>query len=250
MARMKKQNFTGLFVGLCLCAAPLISQAQIKIMPFGDSVTSRGASPESSYRYWLWKDLTDAGFTDQQFVFIGNQNGVSDGAPLNDWPMEAYAGGDGLTSADAAGMAPGLATFDNGPDIVLLDFGSNDISPAGIPLDQTIINLDQTIQAFAAQNPSVIILIAKPTPFAPDPSSSPQDQRIQRREQSQLSGMIGRLAKTETKAGINVIAINQFSGFSVRGDTTDGSHPNVRGEQIIARKYFNALKKIFKKMGV
>jgi hypothetical protein len=131
MAPMKKQNFTGLFVGLCLCAAPLISQAQIKIMPFGDSVTSRGASPESSYRYWLWKDLTDAGFTDQQFVFIGNQNGVSDGAPLNDWPMEAYAGGDGLTSADAAGMAPGLATFDNGPDIVLLDFGSNDISPAG-----------------------------------------------------------------------------------------------------------------------
>jgi len=243
---MKKQNFAGLLIGVCLSVLPLVSEAQVKIMPFGDSVTSRGSAPESSYRYWLWKDLTDAGFNN--FIFIGNQNGVEGDPPANDWPMEAYAGGDGLTSADAASMAPGLATYDGGPDIVLLDFGSNDIVPAGIPLDQTMANLDQVIQAFAAQNPNVIILIAKPTPFLPDPSSSRQDQRIQKREQSQLASMVGRLARTEKRAGINVIAVNQFGGFNVRRNTEDGSHPNVIGEQKIARKYFNVLRPILKRM--
>jgi lysophospholipase L1-like esterase len=246
MTRMKKQNLAGLFVGLCLCAAPLVGEAQVKIMPFGDSVTSRGSAPESSYRYWLWKDLTDAGITN--FTFIGSQNGVSDGAPANSWPDENYEGGDGLTSSDAVGIAPSASTLDGGSDIVLLDFGSNDIAPAGIPLDQTISNLDQVIQTFAAQNSGVIVLIAKPTPFAPDPSSSPQDQRLQRREQSQLASMIGKLAKTEKKAGINVIAVDLFGGFNVKKNTDDGSHPNVIGEQKIAKKYFTVLKGIFKKM--
>jgi|GEM_PF-1403648 len=247
---MKKQNITGLLVGLCVCALPLAGQAQanhVNIMPFGDSVTSRGTTPESSYRYWLWQDLQNAGFSN--IDFIGSQNGVTGGGPpANSWPDEEYEGGEGWTSADALNRAPGAATFDGGPQIVLLDFGSNDISPAGIPLDETISNLDQVIQDFAAQNPSVIILIARPTPFAPDPSSSPQDQQLQRREQAQLAGRIGRLASTERRAGINVIAVNLFGGFSIRNDTTDGAHPNVIGEQKIAARYFQVLRRLLRKM--
>jgi lysophospholipase L1-like esterase len=244
MTRMKKQNLAGLLVGLCLCAAPLVGEAQVKIMPFGDSVTSRGSDPESSYRYWLWQDLINAGFS---VDFIGQSSGVSDGGtPAHTDFDQDYEGGDGLTSSDALNMAPAAASFDGGPDIVLLDFGSNDISPAGIPLDQTINNLDQIIHIFAAQNPNVIILIAKPTPFAPDPSSSKQDQKLQKREQSQLAGMVGKLAKTEKKAGINVIAVGQFGGFNVKKDTQDGSHPNVIGEQKIATRYFKVLKKQLK----
>jgi lysophospholipase L1-like esterase len=244
MARMKKQNFAGLLAVMCLCAAPVVGHAQVKIMPFGDSVTSRGSDPESSYRYWLWKDLTDAGINN--FVFIGNQSGVSDGTPANSWPQENYEGGDGLTSSDALDIAPDAATFDGGSDIVLLDFGSNDISPAGIPLDQTINNLQQVIQTFANQNPNVLVLIAKPTPFAPDPSSSKADQKIQKRQQSQLAGMIGKLARTEKKAGINVIAVDLFGGFNVKKDTVDGAHPDIIGEQKIATKFFKVLKKQLK----
>jgi len=147
---MKKRNLAALIGSGLLSFGCLTSLAQanhVNIMPFGDSVTSRGSSPESSYRYWLWTDLQNAGFNN--FDFIGQQNGVEGGAPANDWPDEEYEGGDGMTSADALNMAPAAATFDGGPDIVLLDFGSNDISPAGIPLDQTINNLQQIIQTFA-----------------------------------------------------------------------------------------------------
>ena len=64
----------------------------------------------------------------------------------------------------------------------------------------------------------------------------------------QLAALVGRVAKTEKKAGVNVIAVNQFGGFNARTDTKDGTHPNVRGEQKIARKYFSALRPILKKM--
>lgn len=250
---MKNRNFAVVIGSALLSLGTLTGLAQanhVNIMPFGDSVTSRGSAPESSYRYWLWTKLQDAGFNN--IDFIGQNNGVEGGAPQNDWPDEEYEGGDGLTSADALNIAPSAATF-TGPngataDIVLLDFGSNDISPAGIPLDQTINNLQQVIQTFANQNPNITILIAQPTPWAPDPSSPPDQQRLQKREQSQLAGMIGRLARTERKAGIHVIAVNQFGGFSVKKDTIDGAHPNVIGEQKIANKYFAVLRKLLRKM--
>lgn len=250
MAGMKRQTLVLLFAGVCLSLGSLAAQAQvnyIKIMPFGDSVTGRGSAPESSYRYWLWKDLTDAGFSN--WTFIGNNNGVSDGGtPANSWPTEQWEGGDGWTSADGLNQAPSAANQNGGPDIVLLDFGSNDISPANIPLDQTEANLEQIIQDFAAQKPNVIVLIAKPTGWAPDPSSSQSDQRLQKREQSQLCGIVGKVAKIEKKAGIDVIAVNQFAGFNVKKDTVDGSHPNVIGEQKIASKYFKVLRKLMKRM--
>jgi len=247
---MKKQNFAGLFVGLCLGAAPLLSHAQanfVTIMPMGDSVTARGDSPESSWRYWLYTMLQNAGFNN--FSFVGNQNGVSDGAPANPNFDQHYEGGgpgnDAWNTEDGLGDAPGAASTT--PTILILDLGSNDIID-GIDPSETEANLEAIIQDFAAANPGIVILIAKPTPYVPDPTASKQGQKLEKRQQSQLAALVGRVAKTEKKAGVNVIAVNQFGGFNARTDTKDGTHPNVRGEQKIARKYFSALRPILKKM--
>lgn len=240
---MKKQNLAGLVLGVCLCAAPLLGSAQVNhvnIMPFGDSVTSDGSSPESSYRYWLWQDLQNAGFTN--IDFIGSQNGVADGAPANNWPDENYEGGENnWTSLSAAQDAGNAAS--QGPDIVLLDFGSNDF---GEPwetsdLSPTRTNLDQTIETLRASNPNVIVLIAKPTPWV---DSTPGAKKFM----SQLSATVSKVAKDEKSAGANVVVVNLFGGFNAHGDTKDGVHPNVKGEQLIAKKYFAALKPILKRM--
>jgi lysophospholipase L1-like esterase len=250
MAGMKKQNFAGLFVGLCLGATPLLSHAQanfVTIMPMGDSVTARGDSPESSYRYWLYTMLQNAGFNN--FDFIGNQTGVSDGAPANPDFDQDYegggAGGDAWNTEDGLNAAPSAASMT--PNILILDLGSNDIID-GIDPSETEANLEAIIQDFAAANPSIIVLIAKPTPYIPDPSATRQGQRLEKRQQSQLAAMVGRVAKTEKRAGVNVIAVNQFGGFNARRDTKDGSHPNVRGEQKIARKYFSKLRTFLRRM--
>ena|SRR5690348_16254001 len=245
------KSFNGLFGGFCVCCAlTLTGRAQVntvKIMPMGDSVTARGSSPESSYRYWLWKDLQDAGFNN--FVFLGNQNGVSDGAPANSWPQEHYEGGgpgnDAWSTQNGVSAAPSAAK--STPDFLILDLGSNDII-FGIDPATTQANLQTIIEDFAAANPNIIILMAKPTPFAVDPVATSQEKRVERRQQSQLVGIVSKVAKAEKKAGINVIAVNQFGGYNVKTDTKDGTHPNVRGEQKIARKYFTVLRKYMKKM--
>jgi acyl-CoA thioesterase I len=222
---------------VALCTFAALGQT---ILPYGDSVTTFGADPQSSYRYWLWKDLSDAGFN---FAIIGTRNGVENGSPANSWPEEAYSGHEGWTSSDAALSANLNPVVRKTPDIVLLDFGSNDIL-AGFDLSTTETNLETIIEAFAAANPNVTILIAAPTGFVPDPGLSSKDRSQERAQQSKLAGVAGRVASVEKKAGINVIRVNLFGGFSPTRDTVDGAHPNVQGEQKIAKRYFQALRKV------
>lgn len=238
MAHMKKQNFAGLFVGLCLCASPFLAKAQ-NIMPMGDSVTARGDSPESSYRYWLWQDLQGIGF---QGAFVGNQNGVSDGTPANSDFDQHYEGGG--AADDAWSTQDGIDNLGNassqGADIVLLDLGSNDYDGSQSPKDtlaQTQANLETIMSGLAAQNPGIIILLAKPTSWVATDKGTKQFM-------SGLSGAVSRAAKDEKKAGVNVIVVNLRAGFNPRSDTKDGTHPNVRGEQKIANRYFQALRKV------
>ncbi|HWC59779.1 MAG TPA: GDSL-type esterase/lipase family protein [Verrucomicrobiae bacterium] len=237
---MKKQNLGGLLVGLYLGLGAIAAGAQT-ILPYGDSVTTFGADPESSYRYWLYQKLTDAGFS---FLFVGTRNGVENGSPANSWPQERYSGHEGWTSSDAV-YGPNLSAVTSlAPDIVLLDFGSNDILEGFDLNTTTVTNLETIIQAFAAAKPSVTILIAVPTGFVVDPTLPRKQQGQERSQQSRLAGVVNKVVKAEKKAGIKVIKVNQFGGFNPRKDTIDGAHPNVQGEQKIANKYFQALKKI------
>jgi len=240
MGRMKKQKFLGWLVSACVSLGSFVATAQT-ILPYGDSVTTFGADPESSYRYWLYKNLTDAGFS---FSIIGTQHGVENGAPANPWPEDGYSGHEGWTSSDAA--APGNLNPVVGlsPDFVLLDFGSNDILDGFDLSNTTAVNLQTIIEAFAAENPNVTILIAKPTGFVPVPGASKQEQKREKSQQSKLSGVVSKVAKLENKNGIRVITVNIHGGFNPRTDTIDGSHPNVRGEQKIANKYFQTLRKL------
>jgi acyl-CoA thioesterase-1 len=240
MAGMKHRTAV-LLTSACLLVGALETQATgVKIMPFGDSITANGSDPESSYRYWLYHELTDAGF---DFEFVGGQYGVGDGTPANPDFNQSYEGGDGWTSGDALDDANSAAGRD--PDIVLLDFGSNDIDPANPDWSTaTENNLEQIIETFHNHNANVIILLAKPTPFVPNPVATSQQKRGQKSGQSKLVGIVNRVANVERQAGVNVVVVNLFSGFSAKGDTKDGAHPNVRGEQKIAKKFFAALKKV------
>ncbi|HWD91956.1 MAG TPA: GDSL-type esterase/lipase family protein [Verrucomicrobiae bacterium] len=243
---MKKQILTGVLMAACMCLGSFGARAQVKILPYGDSVTSFGSAPESSYRYWLFVDLTNAGYVFQQdFVFVGNHSGTQDGPPQNDWPAEEYAGDGGETSLSP--LSPGSGDYapdvanQTQPDIVLLDFGSNDFGDWDLGTTRT--NLDTVIEDLRAVNANVTVLIARPTPWVDtDPGA--------RKFMSQLSATVGKVAKDEKRAGANVVAINLFGGFNARVDTKDGTHPNVIGEQKIARKYFNEINKLLRKQGI
>ncbi len=256
---MKKQSLVVLFVAVCLCLAGRSALGQnqtINIMPMGDSVTARGSTPESSYRYWLYVDLTNAGFVN--IAFVGNQFGVSDGSPANSWPQEAYENGgpgdDAWTTANGVTAAPSAANnlnstqaHSSGPSatILLLDLGANDYNEGATPLKTNLLqvqaNLETIIRTFALANANTIIILAQPTGAqTTDPGY--------KKYLSSLGSAVSKAAKDQKKAGANVEVVNLFGGYNVRTDTVDGTHPNIKGEQQIAKKFFNKLRPIMKKL--
>lgn len=259
---MKTRNVLVMFfAGLSLCVAVMTARAQlINIMPMGDSVTARGGSPESSYRYWLYVDLTNAGYSDSEFAFVGNttgNGGASDGPPANSWPDDEYEGGSSpgpdawttVTGVDNAASAAGILNSGSpSGTIVLLDLGANDLNE-GEPLKTNLLevqdNLETIIQTFAQANSGTVILLAVPTGWLTDPPDP-----LAKKYMSSLSSAVSKAASDQRKAGVDVEVVNLFGGYNVRTDTKDGTHPDIKGEQEIARKYFNALRPVLKKMGV
>jgi lysophospholipase L1-like esterase len=222
---MKKTNFA-LMVAACLCLAANTTPAQLRILPLGDSVTSSFA-PHDSYRFWLDHYLHAAGI---DFDFVGNQSGVADGSPADEDFDQDYSGGPGWTTDTALGALGALKATD--PDIVLLDLGANDIG--SMDLQTTKNNIRAIIDGFRSVNSHVIILLAQPTPSTD----------ISNKKMKRLNRALGFVARTYDVPGSPVIAVNLFSGFSAHDDTFDGTHPNSRGERIIARKFFEVLRRV------
>ena len=217
-----------LFAGAFMALTMATSQAKTRILPLGDSVTS-SFSPNSSYRYWLWHDLVDAGFNVE---FVGTQQGVADGPPDNPDFDPDHEGHPGWTTQDALENIDAIIAATQ-PDIVLLDLGANDVQE-GISMNTIEGNLEGIIEHLRAANPNIIVLLADPTPY-----HGPNGSRM-----SKLKGVISQVVRLENQPGSPVIIVNLFAGFNVRKDTSDGMHPNEAGEQLIAQRFFAALQKV------
>lgn len=249
---MKEQKFLILVASACVSLGALTAGAQVTIEPFGDSITSRGDAPESSYRYWLWYDLDNAGYTND-FEFVGLTSGTTSGSsapgtPANYWPEQAYTGGEGLDTAGATDIAPNAAQL--GPNIVLLEIGANDVSDyedePGYTPGTTETNLEDIIQDFAADNPGVVILMATAPRYLTTPGPTQNEANT---DIAKVNNAIRKAASVEKKAGVDVVVVG-FGGYNPRTDTSDGTHPNVKGEQYLAKQFYDALRPVLKKMGV
>jgi acyl-CoA thioesterase I len=95
--------------------APAASNAAVKIMPLGDSITE-SAAPHNSYRFYLWHLLINQGY---HVDFIGSQHGVGNGPPANpDFDMD-HEGHAGYRADEILTHVQTWATGAS-PDIVLL----------------------------------------------------------------------------------------------------------------------------------
>jgi mannan endo-1,4-beta-mannosidase len=193
----------------------------------------------------LYQRLVSAGLSDpNDFRFVGSQSGT-DGTPENSDFDQTHEGHDGWTSQDGVTYIGGIAA--QTPDIVLFDLGANDVQNAAgsADLSQTEANLEQIIDGFRSANSDVIILLAVPTPWIPI-NGDPAQNRQEKKQMSQLQGVISRVAAAEQATGARIIKVNLFGGYSARHDTVDGDHPNVSGEKKIANKFYAGLKKAYK----
>lgn len=191
------------------------------ILPVGDSITEGGGT-FGNYRYPLWEKLFAAGYLVE---FVGSRSSESRGGPLR---HEGYGG------KNAEFLAGAVENYfrTNSADIVLIHSGHNHTNTEA-PVFGIVAATEKMIRTARAANPKVIVLVAQVIPSG----KLPKYEYI-----PELNEELGRLAARLNAAESPVIAINMADGFDWRTDTiADRVHPNARGAEKMAAKWFAAL---------
>ncbi len=197
----------------------------VSIMLLGDSITQSN-NAHYSYRYYLWKKLLDSNVN---FDFVGSITTNNGGNPQ--WPN--YLGQQfdsdhqshwGLRADEVFNI---LKQQSHKPSIVLLHLGTNDeIQKQSI--DSTKSDLRNIVANLRSKNPSVTIFLAKILPYF---------STLNPTLNNSLAALV---AELNTKSS-PVLLVDQHSGFDVNTDTFDRVHPNIRGEQKMADRWYDAI---------
>ena len=234
---MKKIIDTFLLLYLSLSISSCAAKPAIKIMPLGDS-TSCASHYKVSYRYPLWKHFVDAG---KKVEFVGSQI-LEGNYGRTVWPEykglsfppanEAHAGWrtdqilDGLPDG-TKGLDTWLAGYQ--PDIALIHLGTNDLDQSQTP-ESTRDELERLILRLRQNNPRIKVLLAQIIPMGSDSSVA------------RLNLLLPPLAAKLNQADSPVVSVDMYSGFDINTDMQkDKMHPNARGEEIMAKRWFDAL---------
>jgi lysophospholipase L1-like esterase len=217
----------GLILSLCLALVGLApALAQVRVMPFGDSIT-QGLEGHDSYRRPLWLRLLSGNYN---VDFVGSQNAPDEGPPPHtDYDLN-HEGHAGWRAEELRDQAQGWASTYQ-PDIVLLHAGTNDIRVGDTPAN-TRDELGQIIDRLRLARPNVKVLLAQIIPTTP---SNVND------EITDLNALLPALVSQKTTAQSPVILVDQNTGFSATTDLYDGIHPTLAAEDEIAARWYAAL---------
>lgn len=216
----------------------LETQAQIKIVPLGNSIT-QGNNFQNSYRRNLFHSLQAANIL---VDFVGSIDSNFNGyPPIPDFDMN-HEGHWGWRTDEILSGRTGegkLSSWLQGytPDAALIHLGSNDMFQWQSQAS-TITEIEQVIDTLRADNPNIVVFLALliPTDY---PAWNP---RI-----TALNALIPNIAATKSQVNSPIIIVDQNSGFNptIGADTYDRVHPNANGEAKMAQKWFDAIKQYY-----
>lgn len=209
---------------VALASASVARAEPVRLMAVGDSITA-GADFFSNYRYPLWEKLFAAGYVVE---FVGTQTSATRVGPL------AHEGYGGKNTEFLAATVP--ANFRAHPaDIVLLHSGHNHFAEEQ-PVPGIVAATERLVAAFREVNPRVTVLLAQVIPAGKLPKYS---------YITELNTALAALAHRLDRADARVVLVDQASGFDWKTDTVaDKVHPNVRGTEKMAEKWFQALRQV------
>jgi GDSL-like Lipase/Acylhydrolase family len=213
----------------------------IRIMPIGDSIT-HSENGHHSWRYRLHEHLRGSGV---QFDFVGPWDRPhGDGAyAVEGWDSDHYArwGCIGTELVYPERFAdprcdPGHTIVDRvrtfQPDVLLVHLGSNDLTyhtgPAG--MRDTLRGLIQMARGVKPNIHIILAQIGQVSLFGTNPTAS------------QFAPLVAELAAQETRPDSKVAVAAVHPAWSMAADTdAGGTHPNVRGEFVIAKAFADSL---------
>lgn len=194
-----------------------------RIMPLGDSITESPQSPlSSSYRYYLYKKLLNAG---KNFDFVGSRTQAQNDVNPPVWDFDQnHESHSGWTADEIAAQAAGWAAQFQ-PEIVLLHIGTNDLN-RGQSVSSTISDIEDIIDNLRSSVPNVKIFLAQIIPLVGHESTV-----------DELNEEIALLAGQKSTGQSPIAVVDQNSGFSL-ADTEDGIHPSEAMESAMADRWY------------
>lgn len=204
-----------------------------KILPLGASRVEGARPIFESFRYELWKDLTEG---DWEFDFIGTQ---SDNATYPSVTGEVFdidhEGRGGWTSDQILEGLEKWLDETGAPDVVLFSSpGGNDILNSH-DYSQTLSNVNSIIDVLQADNPNVTILIEQPAQGRSDFMTPEYTDAFDQMRRDVLG-----ISADQTTEASQVIAVDMFTGFDDRY-LADEVHYNEAGADFIATRYYDVL---------
>lgn len=202
--------------------------APVTIMPLGDSITEGGAGFHH-YRYPLMEKLRAAGYPVR---FVGSKTTQAlPGSPLGALAHEGHAG------QNLAFIRERFATSYRAhpADILLIHAGHNQFADQ-LPIPGMLADTRALIATARSINSRAIVLLAQVIPSGKLPKYSyiPAFNRA-----------LVTLAAELESPGQPVVLVDQATGFDWATDTiSDLVHPNARGAEKMASRWFAALQKI------
>jgi hypothetical protein len=187
-----------------------------------------GSSNEigTCWRAFLWRELRASSITN--FDFVGGVTGGPDcGVPGYDMDVQAQSGII-ITNLPASTYAGWFKAHP--PQIILMHFGGADLL-ANMPIDGVMKAYSTALEQARLVNPNVILLIAQHTPEGKDTVV-------------QLNADIAMWAPQNSTPQSPVIAVDLYTGL-LPSDFSDGVHLNPAGSQIVADRWYAALKPFF-----
>jgi len=210
-----------------------ISTSINKIMPLGASRVE-GARPDyESFRYELWKDLIDGGWT---FDFVGTMTDDADYPNFNAKEFDAdHEGRGGWTSGQILDGINNWFTLTGGADIVLFSSPGGNDALQGLPYDVAVSNINNIIDLIQFAHPGVTIIIEQLAParsdaMTPDLSNYFDKMLIE----------VGEIAEAQTTSTSKVIAVDMSTDF-LDEFYADDVHYNEAGAAVIAERYYEVL---------
>lgn len=210
-----------------LCAPALLpADRAVTIMPLGDSITEGGSTV---YRYPLMEKLLAAGYN---VKYVGSKTTKPiKKSPFGELPHEGYSG---IHVGGLDSLFVDIYTR-NSADIILLHSGHNQFSESS-PVPAMLKHTRSIIEKARAINPKVVILLAQVIPSGKLPKYSYIPEFNE-----ELIALAGEFHSPDRP----VILVDQAEGFDWQTDTGgDQVHPNQRGAEKMAQKWFEALQKI------
>ena len=207
-----------------------------KILPLGASRVE-GARPDyESFRYELWKDLIDGGWT---FDFIGTRSDYASYPSYsgNDFDID-HEGRGGWTSGQILSGLEDWLNETESPDIVLFSSPGGNDALEGLPYKEAVENVNDIIDIIQANNPDVTIIIEQMAPGRSDIMTPELTEFFEQMQQE-----VSSIATNQSTSTSQVIAIDMFTDFN-DSLLADDVHYNEAGAEFIANRYYNVLENI------